>query len=124
MAASSLVAIVDDDEGVRKAVSNLARSAGYAVRLFASAEDFLADETCPRPDCLLTDIQMPGMNGLELQAAVRAGPASLPILMMTAFPELAIQELALAGGALCILSKPFDAETLLSYLARATGQEP
>lgn len=119
MIARVLVTIVDDDASIRTGLCNLLRATGYAVELANSAEDFLS--TLPRaaPNCLITDIQMPGISGLELQAILRTLWPSLPIIVMTAFPEPAVRERALAEGALCFLGKPFEAQELLGCLEMA-----
>lgn len=122
MSARPLIAVVDDDAAIRTGVSSLLRSAGYAVELFDSAEDFLERVPEPRPHCMITDIQMPGMSGLELQAILRARHRVLPIMMMTAFPEPAIRERAMAQGAVCFLSKPFNADDLLGCVGRALAE--
>lgn len=121
----ALVAIVDDDDAIRRGLSSLLRSAGYAVRLFASAEDYLIDRASPRPDCVLTDVQMPGMSGLDLQDSLAKSFPETPVLIMTAFPTLAIEERATAAGARSFLSKPFDPGVLLQALqdALATGAD-
>ena len=116
-----LVAVVDDDASIRKAVSSLVRSAGHTARMYESGEDFLADDTLPPADCLLTDIQMPGMNGLELQLAVAQRFPGLPVIIMTAFPKPILRSRALAAGAARFLSKPFPAEELLEVLAEVAG---
>ena len=116
-----LVAVVDDDASIRKAVSSLVRSAGHTARMYESGEDFLADDTFPPADCLLTDIQMPGMNGLELQLDVAQRFPGLPVIIMTAFPKPILRSRALAAGAARFLSKPFPAEELLEVLAEVAG---
>ncbi|PZW42988.1 response regulator receiver domain-containing protein [Humitalea rosea] len=120
MCSSSVIAIVDDDEAIRAALSSLLRSLGYEVRLFASAESFLADSRAS-PDCLVTDIQMPGMNGLQLQLAIRNRRPRLPVIVITAFPEDAVREQAIAAGALHFLSKPFEADAIARCLSEAVG---
>lgn len=121
----ALVAVVDDDDAIRRGLSSLLRSAGYRVRLFASAEEYLVDSAGPRPDCVLTDIQMPGMSGLDLQDSLAKTSPAMPVLIMTAFPTIAIEERATASGARSFLSKPFDAGALLQALqdALANGAE-
>ena len=116
------IAIVDDDAAIRTALSSLLRSMGYAARLFPTAEAFLADGSQPPPDCVLTDVQMPGMNGLELQAAIRRRTPGLPVIMITAFPSEAVRERALAAGALHFLSKPVAADTVARCLQQALGR--
>ena len=116
-----MLAVVDDDASIRKAVSSLVRSAGYSVRLYESGEAFLADDTLPGADCLLTDIKMPGMNGLELQLAVAQRFPGLPVIVMTAFPKPVLRSRALAAGAARFLGKPFPADELLEVLAEVAG---
>ncbi|RZA08523.1 MAG: response regulator [Proteobacteria bacterium] len=116
-----IVAIVDDDAAIRTALSSLIRSMGYGARLFVSAEAFLADCFEDPPGCLLTDIQMPGMNGLDLQRALRQRMPELPVIVITAFPEDAVREQAMAAGALHFLSKPFTADTIARCLRDAVG---
>lgn len=119
MSAAPLIAVVDDDEAIRVGLSSLIRSEGYDVVLFESAEAFL--ETLPGTSvqCLLTDIQMPGISGLDLQARMRTGRPDIPVLVMTAFPEDAVRQRALSAGAICFLSKPFDAQELLRCIRSA-----
>ena len=119
MSADPIIAVIDDDLAIRKGVSSLLRSAGYAVEMFESAESFLdrIDGTDVR--VVLSDVQMAGMSGLDLQAKLRSSRPDLPFLIMTAFPEPALRAQALAGGALCFLSKPFNAEELLGCIERA-----
>ncbi|RVT90945.1 response regulator transcription factor [Sphingomonas crocodyli] len=122
MTPSPLIAIVDDDGAIRNGLSSLLRSEGYGVELFASAEAFL-DRSAPNAlDCLITDIQMPGLTGLELQAILRKDRPSMPVIIMTAFPEPTYRERATANGAICFLSKPFNADELLNCVGRAVRQ--
>jgi FixJ family two-component response regulator len=109
----AVLSVVDDDESVRVATSKLLRLHGYVVHAFASAEEFLRSSCLADTRCLITDIRMPGMNGLALQQRLRAEGNQTPIIFMTAFPDAKTQERALKGGATCILSKPFDGETLI-----------
>jgi FixJ family two-component response regulator len=121
MKTGALIAIVDDDKAIRLGLSSLARSEGYAVKLFATAEAFLGQLTSNAFDCLVTDIQMPGISGLELQQILRKSHPALPIIVMTAFPERSIRDKAIAAGAICFLNKPFDAATILRCLAEAVA---
>ena len=119
--AAPVIAVVDDDQGIRVALHSLLRSVGYQVRVFADGPAFLADAAAARPDCLVTDIQMPGMNGLDLQRAVRARYPDLPVIVVTAFPEEAVRRQAMADGARHFLSKPFESGVILDCLADAVG---
>jgi FixJ family two-component response regulator len=121
MMMSVLVAIIDDDQAILSGLSNLMRAVGNQVRLYASAEAFLADERTPSPDCVLTDIQMPGMNGLELQLELRRLHSDVPIIVMTAYPEPEIRDRALRLGARNFLRKPFEADVVLRALTDAVG---
>jgi FixJ family two-component response regulator len=114
-----LIAVVDDDASIRSATDRFLRSRGYAVQTFASAEDFLRSDRLSETSCVITDVRMPVMGGIELQATVRAQGRDLPFIFVTAFPEAAVRTQALNGGATCFLSKPFDAPTLIKYLETA-----
>ncbi|WP_077147439.1 response regulator transcription factor [Sphingopyxis sp. KK2] len=116
---SPLIAVVDDDRAIRVALSSLLRSEGFRVTAYASAEDFLQSIATTVPDCLLTDIQMTGMSGLDLQDRLSHDMPQLPVFVMTAFPETQIRDCAIAGGAHCFLKKPFDALDLLKCIRTA-----
>ena len=118
-----LVAVVDDDASIRLATDRFLRSRGYVVETFASAEDFLRWPRLSETSCVITDVRMPVMGGVELQAVVRAQGCHLPFIFITAFPEAAVRAEALRGGATCFLSKPFDAPTLIKYLDVALGED-
>jgi FixJ family two-component response regulator len=118
---AAAVAIVDDDEAILTGLSSLLRSAGYQARLYNSAEAFLAETRKDPPDCVLTDVQMPKMNGLELQVELKRLHPNMPVIFMTAFPEPAIREQAMRVGAREFLHKPFEAETMLQALSDAIG---
>jgi FixJ family two-component response regulator len=111
---SSLIAIVDDDEAIREATQGLLKAAGYATEAFPSAEDFLASRRLNEVACLITDIQLGGMSGLQLQHQLGSSGFTTPIIVMTAFPDDGRR--ALAAGALCVLDKPFIKDELLSCL--------
>ena len=114
-----VISIVDDDELSRDAISRLIRSLGYATAAFASAEEFLHSGRVSETACLVSDVQMPGMSGLELQDWLKARGPQLPIIFITAFPETEARRRALAGGALGFLDKPFSEETLMACLDQA-----
>ena len=116
-----VIAVVDDDVSIRTGVERLLRSAGYGVRLYDSAESFLDSGTTPAPAAVLSDVHMPGMSGLDLQQKLRRDHPGWEVLLMTAYPELVERERALAQGARCLLSKPFDADELLAHLDAVTG---
>lgn len=117
--AKALIAVVDDDDAIRSGLSSLFRAEGYDVALFDCAEAFIASLPQGVPHCLLTDIQMPGISGLDLQARMGAEQPDLPVLIMTAFPGGTVRARALAAGAACFLSKPFDARELLLCVENA-----
>jgi two-component system response regulator FixJ len=117
-----VVAIVDDDEGIRDALARLVRTIGYLPRTFASGGALLLEIDDVRLACVLTDIQMPVMNGLDLAKQLRVRLPDLPIMVMTAYPSLANRELALAAGALEYLTKPLDDDRLESWLMRVIGK--
>ncbi|RAK52722.1 response regulator transcription factor [Phenylobacterium deserti] len=118
---SPLIAIIDDDAAIRAGLSSLLRSAGCRVRLFPTAEAFLAEEGAVRYDCIITDVQMPGISGLDLQDQLKRSLPALPVIVLTAFPTPAIRQRALAAGAASFLSKPFEARTLLQAVDAAIG---
>jgi FixJ family two-component response regulator len=117
----TLVAVVDDDASIRVATDSLLRSRGYAVCTFASAGDFLKSASLDRTGCVITDVRMPVMGGIELQATLRAQGCTIPFVFITAFPEGAVRAQAMNGGATCFLTKPFDAPTLIQYVEAALG---
>jgi FixJ family two-component response regulator len=119
-----IVSIVDDDESVRAAMESLARSLGLVSFAFESAEDFLRSPQVDESACLITDVQMPGMSGLDLQDRLNAQGSRIPIILVTAFPEQAIRKRAEAGGALALLEKPFDGRTMIELLRRALAAQP
>ena len=105
-----LISIVDDYEPNREATEALVRSLGYAVATFASAEEYLRSDCVRSSSCLITDLQMPGMSGADLQDRLIADGCHTPIIFMTAFSEEKIRARVLGAGALGFLSKPFSDE--------------
>ena len=116
---SKLVAIVDDDELMRGAVQGLLKEAGLPARAFASAEEFLDSGAQHLSSCLITDIRMPGLSGLDLQARVNAEHIRIPIIFMTAHSDERIRMQALRSGAVEFLTKPFDDDVLLQTIRAA-----
>jgi FixJ family two-component response regulator len=110
------IAVVDDDASIRAATDSLLRSRGYAVLTFESAEDFLRSAELKGTSCVITDVRMPVMGGIELQAILRAQGCTVPFIFITAFPEDVVRTQAMNGGATCFLTKPFDAPTLMKYV--------
>ena len=122
MAQVAVVSIVDDDESVRAAMSSLVRSLGHEALVFASAEAFLASPRLSDTSCLIVDIQMPGMSGLDLQAELRARRSTIPVIFITAFPEERIRQRAEAAGAIGFFGKPVDGHTIIKCLDSALRQ--
>ena len=114
-----LVAIVDDDELFRRSIERFVRSAGFSVATFGSAEDFLEHADLERTACVILDIKLPGMNGLELQQRLVTRPRPTPIVFVSAHDEGITQANALHAGAIAFLKKPFDNGTLFDALNRA-----
>ena len=108
-----MVAVVDDDEAFRGALQRLLKSAGFPVRSFASAEDFLKSGLQNDTGCLITDIRMPGMSGLELQSKLNSDHCPIPTIFITAHGDEKLRLQAMRGGAVKFLSKTFDGEILL-----------
>jgi FixJ family two-component response regulator len=116
---SQWVAVVDDDESVRSAVYGALRSVGIDAQAFSSAEEFLDSDLRSETGCLISDIQMPGMSGLELQSALKKDDRQIPIIFITAFGDERVRTQALKAGALEFLDKPFDDSLLLETVRSA-----
>jgi FixJ family two-component response regulator len=116
---SPIVCIIDDDPSIRLATNGLVRSLGYRAATFESVEDFLRSDLLGDTSCLITDVQMPGLSGLELQRLLNARGARLPIIFITAFPEERIRRSVLEAGAIGFLSKPFNEARLIEHLQTA-----
>ena len=108
-----LVAVIEDDESYRGAIQRLLKSAGLSVQSFASAEDFLNSGRQHETGCLISDIRMPGMSGLELQSKLNTDHCPIPTIFITAHGDEKMRMQAMRGGAVKFLAKPFDGETLL-----------
>ena len=117
-----VISIIDDDGSVRAATGNLVRSLGYVVHTFPSAEDFLRSPLLHNTSCVITDVKMPAMSGLDLQAHMLANGKTLPFIFVTAFSVDSDRDRALKAGATCFLGKPFDGETLIECLETALAQ--
>jgi FixJ family two-component response regulator len=113
---SRLVAIVDDDESVQSALQDLIESDGLSALCFGSAEQFLDSESRHKTVCLIADIRMPGMSGLELQAKLKAERCPLPIIFITAHGDDEMRTHAMRDGAVEFLTKPFDDAVLLEIV--------
>ena len=116
---AQLVAIIDDNELVRIALEGLMKSVGFPTLAFARAEEFLASDRKPDTACLIVDIRMPGMSGLELQAKLNAEHYRIPTIFITAHGDEKVRMQALRGGAVEFLTKPFDDEALLQSVRAA-----
>src|SRR5579864_322180 len=116
---AKMVAVVDDDEAFRAALQRLLKSAGFSVRSFASAEEFLDCGQQHETGCLIADIRMPGMSGLDLQAKLNAEHCQIPTIFITAHGDEKMRMQALRAGAVEFLTKPFDDEALLGIVRAA-----
>ena len=114
-----VISIVDDEEGVLTGTMMLVRSLGFVGYAFSSAQAFLASEQFTATSCLISDIQMPEMNGIQLQDTLRARGHNIPIIFVTAFPDDKVRSQALSRGATCFLIKPLEGEALLRCLNTA-----
>ena len=117
----SVISVIDDDASVRTATDNLLSSHGYLVHTFASAEEFLQSARLSDSSCVIADVQMPAMSGLDLLSHVRAQGYVAPFIFITAFPEDSVRARALKAGAICFLAKPFAGPTLIDCLDAALG---
>jgi len=119
---SRLIAIVDDDESLRSALQDLIESDGLSALCFGSAEQFLNSEARQKAACLIADIRMPGMSGLELQAKLKAERCRIPIIFITAHGDAEMRTLAMRDGAVEFLTKPFDDAVLLEIVHAALAR--
>jgi FixJ family two-component response regulator len=116
-----LITIVDDDELIRESTKGLLKSLGYQAAAFASAEEFLQSGSVYDTSCLITDVQMPGLSGIDLERRLVEQGIHLPTIFITAFPEERLRARAMAAGAVGYLGKPFSEESLLKCLNSALG---
>jgi|SRR5579863_6605336 len=119
---SRIVAIVDDDESVQRALQDLIESDGLSALCFGSAEQFLDSEVRNEAACLIADVRMPGLSGLELQAKLKAERCPIPIIFITAHGDAEMRIRAIHDGAVEFLSKPFDDAVLLEIVHAALGR--
>jgi FixJ family two-component response regulator len=117
-----VISIVDDDESVRMAVRSLVRSLGLVAHAFGSAEEFLQSSHLEETACLISDVQMPGMSGVELQAKLADDGRCIPIIFITAFPTENVRARVLRAGAACFLYKPFEGRALVECLDDILGK--
>jgi FixJ family two-component response regulator len=118
-----VISIIDDDASVRVATNRLVRSLGYVAHMFASADEFLKSSDVDDSSCVIADVQMPGMSGVELQRRLLLQGHRLPIIFITAFPDERVKARVLEAGAICFLTKPFDGSTLIKYLDAALKRD-
>jgi FixJ family two-component response regulator len=114
-----VISIIDDDASIRVATQSLVRSLGFTVCTFASAADFLQSPCVNDTSCVISDVQMPGMSGVELQSLLIAQGHRMPIIFITAFHEESIRARAMKAGAIGFLNKPFSGQTLIECLDTA-----
>ena len=115
------MAVVDDDESVRESLPDLLREFGFAARAFSSAKEFLVSDSYVQTECLVLDISMPGMTGLDLQRELVVRGHKIPIIFITAQKDESVRKRALDRGAVEVLLKPFSDTTLLSVINTALG---
>jgi FixJ family two-component response regulator len=120
--ANPVVAAVDDDFRVRESIESLLASAGFTPWIFASAEEFLQSGTLASAACLITDVRMPGIDGLELQRRVRFERPELPVIFVSAHYDAEIRSRAMGQGAAAFLYKPFDAADLLGAIEQVLSE--
>lgn len=124
MANSSLISVVDDDPSIREATIGLLEAYGYTAAAFASAEEFLGSEQLASTSCLITDVRMTGLSGVELLRHLLSVGYRIPTIFVTAHPEAYVRTAALNMGARCFLTKPVKEESLISCLEGAlSGQD-
>jgi FixJ family two-component response regulator len=119
MHTAPLIAVVDDDDALRNSLDDLLQAVGFRVHGFASAEAFLRTLHAPEAACLILDVRLPGMNGLELQRQLVAAHWPIPIIFITAYADDDVRARALAAGAVAVLSKPCGEEDLLTAIQTA-----
>ncbi len=120
-----MISIIDDDASVRAAVENLLSALGYLVCTFGSAEEFLRSEQIDGADCVIADVNMPMMNGVDLLVRFRELGKRAPFIFITGFPDQPISKRALSAGATCLLTKPFEKDNLIQALESALrGLDP
>ena len=120
---NALVFIVDDDRDTRESLSNLIRSAGLSAQTFSSAQEFLAAERPKAPSCLLLDVQLPGLSGLDLQRELAKAGVKIPIIFITGHGDIPTSVRAIKAGALEFLTKPVNREDLLHAIQQAIARD-
>ncbi|HEX3994974.1 MAG TPA: response regulator FixJ [Acetobacteraceae bacterium] len=122
MARDAVIHLIDDDAAVRRAVAFLLTSAGYAVRVYESAEAFLLSDSTLQPGCVITDVRMPGMDGLELQRTINARRMPFPVIVLTGNGDVPLAVEAMKAGAVDFIEKPFDDDVLLAAITTAVDR--
>jgi len=118
-----VIFIVDDDASVRKSLTRVMTTAGYTVEAFASAREFMAREPLRGPGCVVLDVRMPGLTGLDLQEALAGSGRRVPIVFITGHGDISMSVQAMKSGAVDFLTKPFDIESLLEAIRRAVAKD-
>lgn len=121
--AAATVFVVDDDESMRKAVARLLRASGYGVEAYASARDFLDHEPPEGPACLVLDVRMPGVSGLDLQRDLRRAGLDIPVVFITGHGDVSMSVTAMKAGAVDFLQKPFEDHQLLDAVTLALERD-
>jgi FixJ family two-component response regulator len=116
---AGIIAIVDDDAPLRQALESVLKAAGFSARTFASAEEFLTCDDCDETACLVLDVRLPGMSGIELQKRLRETRDHLPIIFITAHGDTSLQDSLMRAGARAFLNKPVRSDALLKEIRRA-----
>jgi FixJ family two-component response regulator len=119
LTAIPVISIIDDDESVRVGLEYLLKSLGYIPYTFESAEAFLRSRQLPATRCVISDVRMPAMSGLELQLCLRGLGNEVPFIFITAAPDQHVHKQAVSQGAICLLAKPFDESVLIECLDAA-----
>jgi FixJ family two-component response regulator len=119
LSSEHLIAVIDDDDPFRTALIESLDSLGYDARGYASADEFVAADGERSCDCVVTDIHMPGMSGIDLKLMLSAQGSTVPVIMITARSDRGLEAVALASGAVCLLKKPFDSAELIHCLELA-----
>jgi FixJ family two-component response regulator len=114
-----MISIVDDNDSVRESLQRLMRSVGFPVNVFASAEEFLNSDRLRHTDCLILDVRLPGMDGLELQCHLAASHSEIPIIFITSYEDDEVRARAFNAGAVAYFLKPFNDEDLLNAIDAA-----
>jgi FixJ family two-component response regulator len=122
-AADAIVFVVDDDAGTRESLENLIRSVGLRVEAFASAQEFLRSQRPDAPSCLVLDVRLPGLSGLDLQKQMAGGERSIPIVFITGHGDIPMSVRAMKAGAVEFLTKPFRDQDLLDAIQQALERD-